>query len=107
MEIVSSKNLTEKEKLCISCQKCCKEISIYSHPILYGCPAEKVVEFYEARGLTVTRLEEDALIISFPHICQHLTPEGCAIYENRPGSCAEYSGIEDFGDGCPWSKLNE
>jgi Fe-S-cluster containining protein len=104
---MSSNDLTEKEKLCISCQNCGKELSIYSHPILYGCQAEKIVEFYEARGLTVTRLEEDALIISFPHICQHLTAEGCAIYENRPDSCAEYSGIEDFGDRCLWSTLKD
>ena len=104
---MEQKNLTEKERLCISCQKCCREISIYSHPVLYSCTAEKIIEFYKGRGFKVTRLEEDALIISFKHVCPHLTPEGCDIYENRPGACAEYSGIEDFGKGCLWSAIDE
>jgi len=106
-KVMEPKKLTEKEKLCISCQKCCKEIFVYTHPVLYSCPAEMIAEFYEARGFTVTRLKEDAMILSLAHTCPHLTPEGCDIYEKRPNACEEYSGIEDFGEGCLWSSLKE
>ncbi len=103
----AKKKLTEKERLCISCQKCCKELIVYTHPILYECSAERLVDFYEARGFSVMRLEEDAIILSFEHICPHLTPEGCDIYETRPDVCREYSGIEDFGKECLWSTIEE
>lgn len=99
------KVLSEKEKLCIACQKCCKELFLYTHPVLYSCPAETIVDFYRVRGFDVTRLEEDALILSFKHTCPHLTSEGCDIYEKRPQACVEYSGIEDFGEECLWSTL--
>ena len=102
---MKAKRLSEKERLCLSCLKCCRELSIYTHPVLYSCPAEDIVEFYEARGFHVVRLEEDAVVLSIAHACPHLTPEGCDIYERRPKVCREYSGIEDFGAGCLWSKL--
>ncbi len=102
---MKTKVLSEKEKLCIACQKCCKELFIYTHPVLYSCPAGPLVDFYRARGFDVKRLEEDAIILSFKHTCPHLTPEGCDIYEQRPEACVNYSGIEDFGEECLWSKL--
>ena len=101
------KELTEKQRLCIACQKCCKELFIYTHPVLYSCPAEMLVDFYRARGFKVSRLEEDAIIMSLEHTCPHLKPEGCDIYERRPRACAEYTGIEDFGDECLWSTIKE
>lgn len=101
------KGRTEEERLCISCQKCCRELSIYTHPILYSCPAEDIVDFYEARGFHVDRLEEDAIVLSVEQTCPHLTPEGCDIYDRRPKVCREYSGIEDFGERCLWSKLKK
>lgn len=104
---MNPKGKTEKERSCLSCQKCCRELSIYTHPILYSCPAEDIVDFYEARGFHVTRLEEDAVVLTIEHTCPHLTPDGCDIYESRPKVCREYSGIEDFGEGCLWSKLKK
>lgn len=103
---MKSKARTERERLCLSCQRCCKEISIYTHPILYSCSVEEIVEFYETRGFDVQRLEEDAIVLSFKRDCPHLTPAGCDIYEERPDVCRKYSGIEDFGDECLWSKLS-
>jgi len=102
---MKKKELTEKERLCIACQKCCKELFIYTHPVLYDCPAGTIADFYKARGFDVTTLEENAMILSFKHICPHLTPAGCDIYETRPTACSDYSGIEDFGEGCLWSSL--
>lgn len=98
--------LPEKEKLCIICSKCCREIGIYTHPGLYTCSAEELVEFYEARGFAVTK-SGDALILSLKISCPHLTQVGCDIYERRPQVCKEYSGLDDFGDGCLWSVLPE
>jgi Fe-S-cluster containining protein len=102
---MKTRDLTEKERLCISCQKCCKELFIYTHPVLYSCPAGTIVDFYKARGFDVNRLEEDAIILSFKHTCPHLTSGGCDIYDHRPQACADYSGIEDFGQDCLWSTL--
>jgi len=104
---MAPRKLSKKQELCISCQKCCKEILVYTHPVLYSCDAGELETFYRTRGFEVTRLEEDAIILSFKHTCQHLTPQGCDIYENRPASCAGYSGIDDFGGACLWSTLEE
>ena len=104
---MKAKRLSEKERLCLSCLKCCRELSIYTHPVLYSCPAEDIVEFYEARGFHVVRLEEDAVVLTIGQTCPHLTPDGCDIYERRPKVCREYSGIEDFGPGCLWSELKK
>ncbi|HTR44805.1 MAG TPA: YkgJ family cysteine cluster protein [Thermodesulfovibrionales bacterium] len=98
--------LPEKERLCIVCSKCCREIGIYTHPGMYTCSAEELIEFYEARGFTVTR-SEDVLVLSLKIPCPHLTPAGCDIYERRPQVCKEYSGLDDFGEACLWSKLPE
>ncbi len=65
------------------------------------------MEFYEARGFQVARLEEDAIVLSIEQTCPHLTPEGCDIYERRPKVCKEYSGVEDFGERCLLSKLKK
>ncbi len=102
---MKSKKQKEREALCKACQRCCKELYIYTHPVMYGCSAQKVIDFYEARGFSVTRLEKDALILGLHYPCPHLTPQGCAIYEKRPQACREYSGIEDFGEECLWSTL--
>ena len=58
------------------------------------------------RGYDV-RKDRGALLLSFPLSCPHLTEDGCSIYEERPWSCREYNGIEDFGDECLWSGLKK
>lgn len=104
---MEQRHLTEKERLCIACQKCCRELFVYTHPVLYDCPADFVVDFYRARGFDVTLMKEDAIIMSLKHPCPHLTEAGCDIYDTRPRACREYSGIEDFGDECLWSTIKE
>ena len=103
---MKKRKLTKKQQLCLACQKCCKELFVYTHPLLYDCSAEELVNFYRTRGFDVAHLEEDAVVLSFKHTCQHLTPQGCDIYDERPLSCAQYSGLEDFGDECLWSTLD-
>ncbi|MEJ2697797.1 MAG: YkgJ family cysteine cluster protein [Candidatus Sulfobium sp.] len=100
------KPASRKQKLCMECQKCCRNIAVYTHPDFYDCSAKEVADFYEMRGAGV-REENGALLLSFPFPCPHLTPDGCAIYEKRPRHCREYDGIEDFGDGCLWAGLKK
>lgn len=83
------KNTPEESKICMTCLACCKEINFPAplHP--------NVKEFYEARGLEITELE-DAYLISVPHTCQHLHPVfGCKIYPTRPAACRHYDGRRD------------
>ena len=98
--------MTQKQRLCLSCMRCCKEVGIYTHPGMYISTPEELATFYEARGFSVARSGE-LLVLTLKHPCPHLTPDGCDIYENRPRICADYSGLEDFGDRCLWSALPE
>lgn len=100
------KPTSRKQKLCIECQKCCKNIAVYTHPDFYECSEKEVLAFYKMRGCDVQK-ENGAFLLSFPLPCPHLTLDGCSIYEKRPQTCREYNGIEDFGDGCLWSRLKK
>ncbi len=96
--------ITEKQKLCVSCMKCCREVGIYTHPDMYVNTAEELIHFYEARGFSVER-SGDMLVLSLRHSCPHLTAAGCDIYEKRPQVCKDYSGPADFGSSCLWANL--
>ena len=98
--------LTRKQELCLACKRCCREVGIYTHPAMYICTAEELIEFYEARGFSVVK-SGDLLVLTLQHACPHLTAGGCDIYENRPKICREYSGLDDFGSKCLWSVLPE
>ena len=93
-----------KQKLCIECQKCCRDVSIYTRADLYNCSEKKVIEFYKTRGFDVQK-EGKSILLTLSMPCPHLTPDGCAIYEKRPRVCQEYDGMEDLGDECLWSGL--
>ncbi|MEW5746444.1 MAG: YkgJ family cysteine cluster protein [Nitrospirota bacterium] len=101
-----SPKVSEKQKLCISCRKCCEAVGIYIDPENYIETKRELARFYRARGFHVTT--EDGLLyltIDFP--CPNLTKRGCAIYERRPRICKTYSGLDDFREHCLWSKLPE
>jgi len=93
---------SRKQKLCIECQKCCRDVSVYTRADLYNCSNRKVIEFYRTRGFKVHK-EGDAILLTFSIPCPHLTPDGCDIYEKRPEVCREYDGMEDFDEECLWS----
>ena len=79
--------MTEKERLCLKCQHCCR---VVSHKII---PDPNGMEFYKARKLQVIHdagKNETWLII--PHICPKLTDKGCSIYSHRPYSCQAFDG---------------
>ncbi len=95
---------SRKQRLCIECQKCCRNVAIYTHPDFYNCSAKEVRNFYKLRGFDVQK-ENGALLLSLPLPCPHLTQDGCNIYEKRPQSCRDYDGIDDLGEECLWSKI--
>lgn len=95
---------TEKQRLCITCRKCCMEVGIYTHPDMYTCSEEETVHFYETRGFTVGKIE-DLLVLTLKYPCPQLTTKGCAVYKERPQVCIDYSGLEDFGKDCFWSSI--
>lgn len=107
----------EKQRLCLTCLKCCKEAMVIldiekSREKLYA----DTVNFYQTRGCRV-KIEADLpflthrrLFINFPSVCQHLDPlAGCRIYEKRPVICRRYDGRSDPGmtDFCKWHELKE
>ncbi len=95
-----------KQRLCIECQRCCKDVAVYTHPDFYECSMKEVLNFYKMRGFRVQK-EKGAYLLSLTFPCPHLTADGCSIYEKRPQSCRDYNGIEDFGDECLWSGLKK
>ncbi len=97
---------SRKQKLCLECQKCCRSVSVYTHPDFYDCAAKEVLQFYKMRGIGVQK-DKGAIMLTFPFPCQHLTSDGCGIYEKRPRICREYNGMEDLGDDCLWSKIRK
>lgn len=89
--------------LCIKCQKCCKQLGIYTSYLYDDNP--DVIEFYEVRGFRTKKSNEGILYIYFNNICPNLNTTGCSIYENRPQVCRHFNGIIDFGSDCLWNNL--
>jgi Fe-S-cluster containining protein len=95
-----------KQQLCIECRKCCMQVGVYTDTSIYELTESEVVHFYEARGATVSKSDEELFIV-FDLPCPHITPKGCAIYEKRPEICRKYSGLHEFGDNCLWSQIGK
>jgi Fe-S-cluster containining protein len=78
----------ERSKVCVECGNCCKFIAITSN----GENASFMAAWgYELKPI-VGRGEFTATLY---HPCQHLTPDGCDIYETRPKLCREYFACND------------
>ncbi|KKR68543.1 MAG: hypothetical protein UU10_C0022G0002 [Parcubacteria group bacterium GW2011_GWF1_40_6] len=94
-------NLTEKQSLCLSCQYCCKTIA-------FPFAADPVsLEFYKARGLKVIHsTETEESWVTFPHVCPHITKEGCNIYVKRPYACMVFDGSKHpvSSNQCLWPR---
>jgi Fe-S-cluster containining protein len=102
----ASTKLTKKQQLCLSCLKCCSKVGVYTDPTIYELSEKDVINFYEARGATVSR-DGDHLFVMFDLPCPHLTKAGCNIYGKRPKICRIYSGLDEFGKECLWSSLSK
>lgn len=101
-----TKKLSDKQKLCISCRRCCEAVGIYIDPDNYVESKRELVRFYRARGFHVTT-EDGLLYLTLDLPCPNLKKRGCGIYHHRPRVCRLYSGIDDFGKDCLWSALPE
>ena len=64
------------------------------------------VALYQARGLELFYTGKDILVL-VPSVCQHLTEQGCDIYENRPLACKVYDARNSLtiGPKCLWNML--
>ena len=91
----------EKSLLCIKCQKCCKESYIRIR-------SWEEYNLLKVKGFTVKvyygPVKTAMYFLIIYQDCQHLTPEGCAIYDYRPHSCRVYKGTSDpfMKDRCMW-----
>lgn len=95
----------EKSELCLQCHRCCKHlpISLGNNPEMEVF--QHIMEYYKAHGCD-TMVFGKSVIISIPHVCQHLTEKGCAIYDKRPTVCREYDGRKDprMYKECLWAR---
>lgn len=104
---MKTKDIPIKQRLCISCRRCCKSIGIYVDPGVYAASQKDLVRFYRARGFKIYKRDHLLLFIHNDFPCPNLTQKGCKIYRKRPNVCRNYSGIEDFGKDCLWADLPE
>jgi Fe-S-cluster containining protein len=94
--------LTEAQRLCIECRKCCVDVQIDT---AYENSDREAIEFYRKRGFQVIKGEDGYLVFEIAYPCPQLRQEGCGIYARRPKVCREYSGERDYGEGCLLSGL--
>jgi Fe-S-cluster containining protein len=99
-----------KSDLCLECLECCKWL-VYPLPVRKDQPqdvVDRTKHFYETRGCE-TMLYKNRFLIKIFSPCQHLTPRGCAIYDDRPLLCKNYDGRDSpiSKDDCLWLVLGE
>ena len=74
----------KKKDNCNGCHLCCEYFLI----TLTDVP-DDALEFFETWGIVVDDQGESKLLKIFSP-CQHLTENGCNIYEQRPQHCREW-----------------
>ena len=74
-------NKTEEQKMCIACQFCCHHLELVLEKT-----AAPFIELSTVRGIPLTEVN-GRWVTLFPNSCQHITKDGCAIYEDRPELC--------------------
>jgi len=76
---------------CTGCTECCRVL-------FFGFPVDETIadkfEFYQARGCSV-KIGERRVVVGVPHICVHLTEDGCSIHNKRPAACRNYDCRDD------------
>jgi len=94
--------MTDKEKLCLQCFECCKQIYI---PLAIRFLDTDTKAFYKARGFEIRFYEVQPYLIG-KIVCPQLTPKGCKIYSKRPLHCRIYDGRKDlfYPEKCLWQK---
>ena len=72
------------EKNCGECIECCTFLTFgYKEKV-----RKSAVEFYKAYGCKIYYNDKTGIMyIKVPIKCQHVTQDGCSIYEDRPTEC--------------------
>lgn len=102
--------LTEKQKLCLNCQRCCRQVNILT---AYSSDNEEIKKFFATRGFKVydaaisENKDDKRILLTLEYPCPFLTPLGCAIYATRPEICKAYDGTLDNTVDCAWRSLDE
>ena len=78
----------EKEKICMECGECCKQIGILVDSTQNNFLA---AWGWKLRPITGT----PAMSATILHPCQHYVNNRCDIYETRPIFCREYWACDD------------
>ena len=89
-------------ELCLDCMECCKSIGWY-----INSKDLHAIAFYVARGCKLHVYDQNSILVSVPHVCQHLGDQGCKIYDKRPLICKAYDGRMDpsLKGVCLWNLL--
>lgn len=95
-------SLTEEQKQCIECQKCCVDVQIDT---AYENNDREAIDFYRKRGFSIIEGDDGYLVFEIAFPCPQLTKKGCRIYPRRPKICREYSGEEDYENKCFLTRL--
>jgi len=91
----------EEKKLCLKCQFCCR-FMINSKEM-----DQHTLEFITSWGIMLIT-DGGKIGTLLPHACQHISDEGCKIYENRPLVCKNFKGgdeIKIWRPFCLWWEL--
>lgn len=83
--------LTEQQQKCKDCRECCEYVEF---PVTML--SMEVVEYFRFRGNRFYLEKGGALMVRVHDPCRHLTPAGCAIYDDRPDTCRKY--MCEYGD---------
>lgn len=90
----------QEQELCKKCQFCCRYI------IQNIRPTYERIQFFTTWGLMLLTNGRDIGVL-IPRACQHITDEGCKIYDNRPEICKNFMGGDSGNAYRPFCLLYE
>jgi uncharacterized protein len=77
---------------CLTCGLCCTYIAVSIDGPISAKAASEILWHLYHDGISIYRDGDDEWMVQFESRCRHLLPDNmCAIYEQRPHICREYS----------------
>jgi hypothetical protein len=77
-------------KTCIACQYCCTYVSLQIDPPKTDTDYDVIRWYLAHRQIHIYIDDENDWYFLVNNVCENLTPEGCAIYEDRFDICRNY-----------------
>lgn len=93
--------MDEKQKLCLSCMECCKNVVF---TIALKDWRAHLAQLYRARGYKYFAVGTDVKVL-VPSVCRQLDLNfGCKMYDIRPTACRVFDGSKHpiMKDYCKW-----